>query len=89
MSEVNPLNSTRRTGEAWDAAQNSAVCWHGAPFGGAGKLIVRFDSERQKLSSAVQLALPAGVAGRHWLKESTAPLMTTSPGEAPRPATLV
>ena len=83
------MNSTLRTGDAWDVAQNSAVCRHGAPLGGAGKLIVRLDNERQKLFSAVQLLVAGLDGGRHWLKESTAPLMTTSPGEAPRPATLV
>ena len=83
------MNSTRRTGDAWDVAQNSAVCRHGAPLGEAGKSMVRFDSERQKLSSAVQLLVAGAVAGRHWLKESTAPWMTTSPGEVPSPATLV
>jgi hypothetical protein len=64
-------------------AQNSAVCGHGAFGGGAGKLMVRLDSDRQKFASAVQLP------SLHWLKESTAPLMTTSPGEVPSPATLV
>ena len=77
------MTSTRRTGEAWEVAQNSAVCGHGASAGGVGKLMVRLDRDRQKFTSAVQL--PA----LHWLNESTAPLMTTSPGEAPRPATLV
>jgi hypothetical protein len=46
-------------------------------------LIVRFDTDRQKLSSAPQ------PLAEHWLRELTAPLMTTSPGEAPRPATAV
>ena len=80
---MKPLTSTRRTGEAWDVAQNSAVCEHGAFAGGVGKLMVRLDRDRQKFTSAVQLP------PLHWLNESTAPLMTTSPGEAPRPATLV
>jgi hypothetical protein len=85
---VNPLNATRRTGDAWDVAQNSAVFSHGEPVDGAGKLIVRFDSERQKLFSAVHSLAPSADP-EHWLNESTAPLMTTSPGDDPRPATVV
>lgn len=78
------MTATRRTGEACDVAQNSADRAHGPPGCGVGKLMVRLDSDRQKFTSAVQLPLES-----HWLKESTAPLITTSPGEAPRPATLV
>lgn len=48
------MRSTRRIGAACDAAQNS-----GAPP--AGSAIFKFDSDRQKLLSAVQL-LPS-----HWL----------------------
>src|ERR1700747_342019 len=79
---VNPLTCTRRIGAACDTAQNSATPPQpSAEF--ATKLIVRFDSERQKLSRAMQLFAP-----KHWLETLMAPLMTTSPGETPRPATL-
>ena len=46
-------------------------------------LMVRFDSERQKLFSAMQ------PVASHWLYTSTEPLMTTSPGSRPSPATSV
>ena len=75
-----PLTWTRRIGEACDTAQNSLFAKQPVP---PVTLIVRFDTERQKLSSAVQLPL------MHWLTESIAPLMTTPPGFSPRPATLV
>src|SRR5258708_22740878 len=78
-----PLIFTRRIGEACETAQKSAearqpdspvpVTW-----------IVRFDSDRQKLSSAMQL-----FAEKHWLYTSTWPLIVTSLGCAPRPATSV
>jgi hypothetical protein len=42
---------TRRSGAACDTAQNSVFVRQPDPPSG---LIVRFDSERQKLSSAVQ-----------------------------------
>jgi hypothetical protein len=71
---------TRRSAEACDTAQNSAFAWQPVP---PVTLIVRFDTERQKLTSAVQLP------PEHWLRESIAPLMTTPPGFSPRPATLV
>jgi hypothetical protein len=50
---------TRRTGEAWDAAQKFAEARHPTP---PVTLIVRFDIERQKLSSAMHPD-----AGRHRL----------------------
>ncbi len=82
---VPPLMSTRRIGAACDTAQNSVLAWQpGSP----ARLIVRFDSDRQKLSSAMQLVVP-GALGKHWLYTSTEPLMTTSPGDAPSPATWV
>ncbi len=74
---------TRRIGEACEVAQNSAAPWHPPRLGEAITLIVRLDSERQKFTSAVQ------PPEEHWLNESTAPLITTSPGEEPRPATAV
>jgi hypothetical protein len=46
--------------------------------------MVKFDNDRQKLISAMQL-----FAAVHWLYTSIDPLMTTSPGDWPRPATLV
>ena len=58
MSVVSPLTWTRRIGAAWDTAQNSPV-WQ--PKLGLVTLMVRFESERQKLLSAMQLP-PA-----HWL----------------------
>jgi hypothetical protein len=45
--------------------------------------MVRFDNDRQKFTNAMQL-LPV-----HWLYTSTEPLITTSPGDCPSPATLV
>ena len=71
---------TRRIGEACDVAQNSPT-WH--PLFPATS-IVRFDTERQKFTSAVQLPGP-----KHWLYESIVPLIVTSFGEAPSPATSV
>ena len=53
-----PLTWTRRIGEACDTAQNSLFAKQPVP---PVTLIVRFDTERQKLSSAVQLPL------MHWL----------------------
>ena len=55
--------STRRIGEACEVAQNSVPSGHGTglTLGGAVTLMVRLDSERQKLSSAVQLP------DEHWL----------------------
>ena len=76
---------TRRIGAAWDTAQNSVLAWQ--PLWPV-TLMVRSDSERQKLSSAMQLLLPS-VVGKHWLYTSMLPLMVTSPGDWPRPATSV
>ena len=45
-------------------------------------LRVRFDTDLQKLLSPVH-------APKHWLNDTIAPLMTTSFGLSPRPATLV
>src|SRR5437660_8177978 len=78
---VNPLMWTRRIGAACDTAQNSPV---EQPAFGVVTLMVRFDNERQKFTSAMQLLGP-----RHWLRTSMDPLMTTSFGERPRPATAV
>ena len=72
---------TRRIGTACDTAQNSPV-WQ--PKVGLVTLMVRFDSERQKLLSATQLP-----EASHWLYTLMDPLMTTSFGEKPRPATAV
>ena len=87
------MTLTRRTGEAWDVAQNSAEFAQPGLSGGAGTyaggvdgsvtLIVRFDSDRQKLTSAVQ------PPESHWLNTSIAPLIVTSRGDAPSPATVV
>src|SRR6266700_2952525 len=55
---------TRRSGEACDTAQNSAFAWQPVP---PVTLIVRFDTERQKLTSAVQLP------PEHWLTETFGP----------------
>jgi hypothetical protein len=57
------LTITRRIGAAWETAQNSVLVWQPEP---PATLIVRLDSERQKLSSAMQLLLPSVVA-KHWL----------------------
>jgi hypothetical protein len=46
--------------------------------------IVRFETDRQKLSSAMQLS-----AVRQRLNTFTAPLIVTSVGDFPRPATSV
>ena len=55
--------STRRSGAAWDTAQNSVFAWQPSPPSG---LMVRFDIDRQKLFSAMQLCCPpASVV--HWL----------------------
>src|SRR3954447_14989957 len=91
-SVVNPFTCTRRTGEACDVAQHSAAA-SGVPQPSAAALqpvlpavftsIVRFESERQKFTSAVH------PFASHWLYESTVPLSVTSPGEAPSPATSV
>ena len=77
---------TRRIGAAWDTAQKSVAAWQPVP---PVTLMVRLDIERQKLSSAMQLVLVPSAAGRHWLYTSMEPLMVTSPGEPPRPATSV
>ena len=75
------MTLTRRIGAAWDTAQKSVAAWQPVP---PATLMVRLDSERQKLSSAMQL-LPV----KHWLYTSMEPLIVTSPGEPPRPATSV
>src|SRR5215213_7618029 len=80
MRDTLPVTATRRIGEACETAQNSVSKRHPDwPV----TLIVRFESERQKLLSAVQ------PDWSHWLRTSIAPLMVTSRGEAPRPATSV
>src|SRR5262245_13915467 len=81
-SVVNPFTWTRRTGEACEVAQNSAAALQPV-LPAVLTLIVRFASERQKFTRAVQP--PAS----HWLYESTVPFSVTSPGEAPSPATSV
>ncbi len=86
MNEVSPFTWTRRSGAACDTAQNSVLPWHPcSPMG----LIVRLDSDRQKLSSAMQFVVFGSPVGKHWLKTSTEPLITTSLGDAPSPATWV
>ena len=88
-----PLTWTRLTGAACEVAHISAEFAQAGASGGVGeyvggcagsvRLIVRFDIERQKLTSAVQLP------EKHWLKTSMAPLMVTSLGEALIPPTVV
>jgi hypothetical protein len=55
---MNPLTRTRRIGAACEVAQNSPNWQPPLP----ATLIVRFDSERQKFTSAVQSPGP-----KHWL----------------------
>jgi hypothetical protein len=81
ISVAGPWTSTRRTGDACEVAQNSPN--PGQPVLPATS-IRRFDSERQKLTSAVQLPVAS-----HWLNASTVPLIVTSSGDAPSPATSV
>jgi hypothetical protein len=76
-----PFIWTRRMGEAWETAQNSAL---EVQVFTVTTLMVRFDNERQKFTSAVQLPVSS-----HWLETLIAPLMVTSDGERPRPATVV
>src|SRR5262249_52030651 len=85
-NDMKPLTSTRRIGAACETAQNSAAVWQ---LFGLGRSIDRFDSDRQKLSSATQLVVPGVVGERHWLKTLIEPLITTSRGDAPSPATWV
>src|SRR5439155_17328488 len=58
-----PVTATRRIGAACDTAQKSVPDWQPVP---PATLMVRFDSERQKLSSAMQFEEPS-VVGKHWL----------------------
>jgi hypothetical protein len=74
------VTATRRIGAACETAQNSVRVRHPVP---PVTLIVRFESERQKLVSARQ------PEASHWLKTLIVPLMVTSRGDAPRPATSV
>jgi len=53
----------------------------------ASMLIDRFEMVRQKLTRARQLLVPP--SARQRLYTSTLPLMTTSVGDAPRPASSV
>ena len=80
MNVALPLTWTRRSGAACDVAQNSPDWQPPLP----ATLIVRFEIERQKFTSAVQLFGPS-----HWLYESIVPFTLTSFGDAPRPATSV
>ena len=80
-SVVRPSMCTRRTGDACEVAQNSRGQAARLAGGVDGQ---RFESERQKLTSAVQSFGP-----KHWLNESTVPSTFTSSGDAPRPATSV
>ena len=83
ISDVSPVSiCTRRIGAAWEVAQNSATPSQ-PPFGPESTWRVRFESERQKFVSATQK--PA----LHWLCTSIVPVIATSPGRAPRPATSV
>ena len=71
---------TRRSGAACETAQKSS------PFSQPVwpvTLMVRLESDRQKLSVALQ------VVPEHWLYTSAVPLMTVWLGFWPRPATLV
>ena len=74
---------TRRIGAACDVAQNSPAASQPI-FLLVSMWIVRFDSERQKFTSAVQSPGP-----KHWLWTSIVPRTLTSPGDCPRPATSV
>ena len=60
--EVPPLMSTRRTETACDVAQKSVAVRQPSPAGLSVMLILRLDSERQKLFRAVQSVVP-GAAG--------------------------
>ena len=72
---------TRRIGAAWETAQKSPEARQSVrPV----TLMVRFASDRQKLTSAMQL-----VGVRQRLYTSTWPLIVTSVGLSPRPATSV
>ncbi len=82
-SVVRPSMCTRRTGDACEVAQNSAAARQPV-LPAVLTWIERFESERQKLTSAVQSFGP-----KHWLNESTVPSTFTSSGDAPRPATSV
>ena len=77
---------TRRIGEACDAAQKlPELRQPSRPV----TLMVRFDTVRQKLSNAMQFGSPVTGSGLHRLYTSTWPLMVTSVGFRPNPATSV
>src|SRR5438132_273769 len=82
ISVANPLTWIRRIGAACETAQNSP-CWQPS---GLDTVMVRFSNDRQKLTRAMQVVL---LGPRHWLRTFIDPLMTTSFGERPRPATAV
>ena len=82
MSVVWPVTCTRRIGAAWDTAQNSPEV-QPAPAGSV-TWMCRLEIDRQKLFNAMQLPV-----GSHWLRTLMEPLMTTSFGDNPSPATLV
>jgi hypothetical protein len=54
-----PLTLTRRIGAACETAQKSVLAWQPLP---PATSMVRLESDRQKLSSAVQFVVP-GVVG--------------------------
>jgi hypothetical protein len=86
ISDRPPLIWTRRIGAACDTAQNSLPVWQPVcPI----TLMVRFDIERQKFTSAVQSVGAPGGVGKHWLSTSIEPLICTSVGLRPSPATSV
>ena len=65
ISDRPPLICTRRIGAACETAQNSLPVWQPVwPI----TLIVRFDIERQKFTSAVQSVGAPGGVGKHWLQ---------------------
>jgi hypothetical protein len=74
---------TRRIGAACEVAQKSPAASQPV-FLLVFMSIVRFDSERQKFTSAVQSFGP-----KHWLWTSIVPVTATSSGDAPSPATSV
>ena len=88
------MTITLRTGDACETPNRSFEFLQprSSPFSGAyaggvpGSLTfsVTFESDRQKLFRPSHGPDPS-----HWLKTSTAPLITTPLGVAPRPATCV
>ncbi len=78
--------STRRIDTAWETAQKFALALQPSVSSDLSIFRVRFDSVRQNVSSAMQFVL---FSPRQRLYTSMLPLMVTSPGFAPSPATSV